>query len=103
MGTGPVEYLSDFFPILHILILHCLDRCTCYNHAIELLLRKFVEILIEHHHVLNRRILGSMTLELHETHLQLQRGVESKRTKSVSVVILSGMRLSTQIFRGLIS
>ena len=75
VGTGPVEYLSDFVPILHILILHCLDRCTCHNHAIKLLLRKFVEILVEHHHVLNRRILGSMTLELHEIHLQLQRGV----------------------------
>ena len=78
VGTCPIEYLGDFVPILHILILHGLNRCPRNNHAIKLLLGKFVEILIEHHHVLNRCILGCMTLELHETHLYLQRGIREQ-------------------------
>lgn len=76
--ASPVEDLHDLRPILHILVLHRLDRSTRHNHAVKLLLGEFGEILVEHHHVLYRRILRGVALQLHKIHLQLQRGIGEK-------------------------
>lgn len=103
VGASPVKDFLYLWPVLHVLILHGLDRSSRHNHAVKLLLAQFLEVLIEHHHVLYRCILRCMALQLHEVHLQLQRRIGEQTNESVSVVILSGMRLSIHIFNGRIS
>ena len=53
----PVEYLRDLVPVVHLLKLHVLHRRTRDYHTVEFLVLQFVEIAVEHHHVLYRGVL----------------------------------------------
>ena len=81
MGACPVENLSHLRPVGHILKLQRLDRSTRDNHAVILLALHLLEVAIEHHHVLYRRVLGRMTLQLHEVDFQLQRRIGQQADK----------------------
>ena len=50
-----------------------LHRSTGNDHAVELLIAHLGKVAVEHHHMLYRRVLRGMTLQFHETDLQLQR------------------------------
>ena len=81
MSACPVENLHDFIPIAHSLIIHCFNGCARNNHAIKFLLRQFCKVFIEHHHVLNGRMLGRMALQPHKNNLDLQRCVRKQADK----------------------
>ena len=81
MRARPREDFGNLSPVADLLVLQLLDRSTRNNHAVVLLIAHLLEVTIEHHHVLDGRILGRMTLQLHEAHLQLQRGVRQETDK----------------------
>ena len=65
-------------PIGNLLEVKRLHGSSGDNHAVELLVLHHFKVAVEHHHVLNGRVLGRMALELHETHFNLQRGVRQQ-------------------------
>ena len=78
MGTGPIEDIGNLIPVVHLFKIKRLYRCTCDDHTIKLLIAHRFEVAVEHHHVFDRRILGGMTTQFHETDLQLQGGVRKE-------------------------
>ena len=75
MGTGPGKDIGNLIPVAHLLVLELFDGSPGDDHAIELLGTHLLELTVEHHHVLNGCILGSMALELHKTDVELKGGV----------------------------
>ena len=72
VGFHPLENLGHLIPIRHLFVSELFDGGAGDDHAVELLFLEDVEILVEHHHVLDGRILGGVALEFHKTYLQLQ-------------------------------
>src|SRR5574344_76196 len=75
MRTSPRKNLLDFIPIAYVFKGELLNRSTCDDQAVKLLATHFIEIAIEHHHMLYRRVFRRMTLEFHEADFHLQRRV----------------------------
>ena len=71
----PSEDIRYLIPVRHLLEFQLFHRCTRDDHTIKLLVAHLLEVAIEHHHVLYRRILRCVTAEFHKTHLQLQRRI----------------------------
>lgn len=78
VSSGPVENLDYFVPVLYIFESHCLYRCSCNYHSIVVLAGYLVEVLIEHHHMLDGSVLRSMALEFHKHDVNLQRSVRQQ-------------------------
>ena len=75
MGACPVKDTRDLLPVFHILESHLLDRGTGDDHAVPFLLAEDREVLVEHLHVLDGRVLRCVAAQLHEVDLNLQRRV----------------------------
>ena len=75
IGLHPLEDFGNFLPIRHFLVVELLNGRASDDHSVELLFLEDVEVLVEHHHVLDGRIFRRVTLEFHEIHLQLQRRI----------------------------
>ncbi len=103
MRTRPIEYLGHFLPIVHFLERHLLYRSTCDNHAVVKIILHLVKVFIEFLHMLDRRVLGRMAFYLHKVELHLQGVLLRRRTRSVSVVIFSGIKFSTTTRSGRMS
>ena len=71
MRAGPVEYILNLIPVVHIFEFQVFYGCAGNNHAIVFLVTHQFEITVKRLHVFDGRILGGMTLQLHETHLYL--------------------------------
>src|ERR1035437_4643372 len=61
---GPIENLSYFIPISNLFKIQMLNRCTGYYQTIILMFLNFIKSYIKRFHMLNWRILGSMTFQL---------------------------------------
>ena len=81
MRTRPRKDFRDFPPVADILIFQLLHRRAGDYHAVVLLLTHLAKVEIEHHHVLDRRILRRMTTELHKADLQLEGGIRQQTDK----------------------
>ena len=71
----PVENGLKFAPVVHALKIEVLHRRARDNHPVELLAPHQVEVAVERLHVLYRRVLRGVALQLHKAHLYLQRRV----------------------------
>ena len=100
MGAGPSENARNLIPIGHFFELVGFNRSSRHYHSIELLMTHSLKITIEHHHVLNRRILGGMTLELHETDIQLQWGVGQQTDQVCLCGYLQGHEIQDDNLQG---
>ena len=78
MRTCPIKDFGNLIPISHLLEIHLFHRSTGNNHTIVLLVTHLVEIGIERFHVLYRRILGGMALDLHKGDLYLKRCIRKQ-------------------------
>ena len=77
----PAEDFGYFLPVAYVLKLEVLYRRSCYYHSVELLLCQHLKVLIEHHHVLYRRVLRRVALYLHKVNLKLKRSIGEQAYK----------------------
>ena len=82
MRASPVEDIRQLVPIGYIFILNLFHRSTRDNHAVILMMAHLLEISVECAHVLHRRVLRGVALDLHQRQFDLKRRV-GKQTNQV--------------------
>ena len=73
--AGPVEYLLDFVPIVHLLEVQMFHRRSRDDHSVELLVAHVLKVTVERFHVFDGRILRRMAFQFHEAYLNLERRI----------------------------
>ena len=71
MCTSPIEDLGQLVPIPHLLEWHPLYRRPSDDHTVVKLVSHTIEIPVELAHMLHWRILGRVSLDLHQLQLHL--------------------------------
>ena len=103
MSTRPIKNSSNLIPIIHILIRHLLYRSSRNNHPVIFLVAHQIKVMIECFHMFYRRIFDVWLFNFINDISNCKGVLESKRTKSVSVVIFNGIKFNITIFNGRIS
>ena len=72
MMACPIEDFSNLVPITDLLKSHVLDRGSCDDEAVVLLVAHILKVGIEGLHVLHGSVLRGVALYFHEAQLYLQ-------------------------------